>query len=262
MDVDTIPEKNILITKDEIKQEDEVICSSQGSEKVALNRNSDCEHSFKKNENMTNINTETGCNENKKVDKGCGNLSKNNTATSQTASKNSETELDSLKESSESGEKKEGINSGTEANTTIEASEPEANLANGDSATELSNQEATFTNRATVSIPSNETNTERATSDPNLKSELHTSPNEEVKQSGELNEIDNIQTSEESTKETEEYQVSYDGRTSQLPDFAVLLSFFELFGALLEMPPLNITDLENAITNVKEFAIRKGKPYF
>ena len=260
MDVDTIPEKNILITKDEIKQEDEVIRSSQGSDIVALNGNSDCEHSYKRNENLTNINVETGFNKNKKGDTGCGDLSKNDTATSQTASKKSETELGSLKESSESGEKKEGISSGNEANTTIEASEPETDLANGDSATELSNEEATCTNRATVSLPSSETNTERATSNPNSKSGLHTAPNEQVKQSDELSDIDNVQTSEELMKESDEYQVSYDGRTSQLPDFAVVLSFFELFGALLEMPPLNITDLENAISNVKEFAIRKGKP--
>ena len=254
MDVDTIPEKNILITKDEIKQEDEAIGSSQGSDIVALNGNSDCKHSFKRNENLTNINVETGFNENKK------DLSKNDTAISQTASKKSETELGSLKESSESGEKKEGISSGNEANTTIEASEPETDPANGDSATELSNEEATCTNRATVSLPSSETNTERATSNPNSKSGLHTAPNEQVKQSDELSDIDNVQTSEELMKESDEYQVSYDGRTSQLPDFAVVLSFFELFGALLEMPPLNITDLENAISNVKEFAIRKGKP--
>ena len=254
MDVDTIPEKNILITKDEIKQEDEAIGSSQGSDRVALNGNSDCKHSFKRNENLTNINVETGFNENKK------DLSKNDTAISQTASKKSETELGSLKESSESGEKKEGISSGNEANTTIEASEPETDPANGDSATELSNEEATCTNRATVSLPSSETNTERATSNPNSKSGLHTAPNEQVKQSDELSDIDNVQTSEELMKESDEYQVSYDGRTSQLPDFAVVLSFFELFGALLEMPPLNITDLENAISNVKEFAIRKGKP--
>ena len=248
MNVDTIPEKNILITKDEIKQEDKIIYSLQGSEKVALNGSSDSEHSFKKNENLTNVNTESGCNENKKVDTERENLSKNDTATSQTASRNSETELDRLKERSEAGEKKERISSGTEANTTIEASEPEANTANGDSATELSSQEATCMNRAT--------------SHPNTKSELHTAPNEQVKQSNELNEIDNVQTTEETTKESEEIHISYDGRTSQLPDFAVVLSFFELFGALLEMPPLNITDLENAITNLKEFAIRKGKHEF
>ena len=248
MNVDTIPEKNILITKDEIKQEDKIIYSSQGSEKVALNGSSDSEHSFKKNENLTNVNTESGCNENKKVDTEHKNLSKNDTVTSQTASRNSETELDRLKERGEAGEKKERIISGTEANTTIEASEPEANTANGDSATELSSQEATCMNRAT--------------SHPNTKSELHTAPNEQVKQSDELNEIDNVQTTEETMKESEEIHISYDGRTSQLPDFAVVLSFFELFGALLEMPPLNITDLENAITNVKEFAIRKGKHEF
>lgn len=248
MNVDTIPEKNILITKDEIKQEDKIIYSSQGSEKVALNGSSDSEHSFKKNENLTNVNTESGCNENKKVDTEHENLSKNDTVTSQTASRNSETELDRLKERGEAGEKKERIISGTEANTTIEASEPEANTANGDSATELSSQEATCMNRAT--------------SHPNTKSELHTAPNEQVKQSDELNEIDNVQTTEETMKESEEIHISYDGRTSQLPDFAVVLSFFELFGALLEMPPLNITDLENAITNVKEFAIRKGKHEF
>ena len=248
MNVDTIPEKNILITKDEIKQEDKIIYSSQGSEKVALNGSSDSEHSFKKNENLTNVNTGSGCNENKKVDTEHENLSKNDTVTSQTASRNSETELDRLKERGEAGEKKERIISGTEANTTIEASEPEANTANGDSATELSSQEATCMNRAT--------------SHPNTKSELHTAPNEQVKQSDELNEIDNVQTTEETMKESEEIHISYDGRTSQLPDFAVVLSFFELFGALLEMPPLNITDLENAITNVKEFAIRKGKHEF
>ena len=248
MNVDTIPEKNILITKDEIKQEDKIIYSSQGSEKVALNGSSDSEHSFKKNENLTNVNTESGCNENMKVDTERENLSKNDTVTSQTASRNSETELDRLKERSEAGEKKERISSGTEANTTIEVSESEANTANGDSATELSSQEATCMNRAT--------------SHPNTKSELHTAPNEQVKQSDELNEIDNVQTTEETMKESEEIHISYDGRTSQLPDFAVVLSFFELFGALLEMPPLNITDLENAITNVKEFAIRKGKHEF
>lgn len=108
MNVDTIPEKNILITKDEIKQEDKIIYSSQGSEKVALNGSSDSEHSFKKNENLTNVNTESGCNENKKVDTEHENLSKNDTVTSQTASRNSETELDRLKERGEAGEKKKG----------------------------------------------------------------------------------------------------------------------------------------------------------
>ena len=53
------------------------------------------------------------------------------------------------------------------------------------------------------------------------------------------------------------YTNKYDGTTSQIPDFAVIFSFFDIFGRYLELPPVSLTDLEQSINSTKELG-RKG----
>lgn len=57
-----------------------------------------------------------------------------------------------------------------------------------------------------------------------------------------------------------EKEEKYKGRTCQLPDFAVIYSFLEMFGPILELPAVSISDLEQAIDCTKEFSKLKCMP--
>nr|XP_047130908.1 remodeling and spacing factor 1 isoform X2 [Hydra vulgaris] len=45
----------------------------------------------------------------------------------------------------------------------------------------------------------------------------------------------------------------YDGRTIQLPDFAIVYSFLELFGVFLELPYITMPELEHSLDSTKVF---------
>ena len=45
----------------------------------------------------------------------------------------------------------------------------------------------------------------------------------------------------------------YEGRTIQLPDFAIVYSFLELFGVFLELPYITIPELEQSLDSTKVF---------
>lgn len=81
---------------------------------------------------------------------------------------------------------------------------------------------------------------------------------------GSINENEDDNDNEENQTDAEleeilqhENEDKYKGRTCQLPDFAVICSFLEIFGPLLELPSFSISDLEQAIDCTRKFSTQK-----
>ena len=47
----------------------------------------------------------------------------------------------------------------------------------------------------------------------------------------------------------------YAGRTCQLPNFAVVYSFLSLFGAMLDLPPVLLKDLEQSFDTIRKNSV-------
>lgn len=85
---------------------------------------------------------------------------------------------------------------------------------------------------------------------------------DKLKNGGASENIKDNESNEKIKEEEEEEEIvtenifvdKYSGRTSQIPDFAVVYSFLDMFGMFLDLPYVSINDLEQSIDSTKELA--------